>query len=345
MPRWLKIFLIVLVFFTAGAIALLRTPRPLEYVLAKVLQRQIPDAKINSVNISEYHLKDQQAFLDQVSIDFSLKGVDYLVHSDQVNVGSWRALLGNFSNDFTVKGLHLVSKDIKFSNGVAKIRYETVSKKEWVAQGHARFPVGSYIKQGIMGLEFDFVAKPKSFTFKDIQANAFKGKINGEFMLEYKAELPYSMDILFTGIDTTVLPPQVDISQQFKGVIDGTLRVTGDVKNIKQVEAKINAPKGAFASADFLRLFTFFTRMSGDPYTKVVEVAINLKNEHFLETFNLELKNVGNEKLSSDVNFKSKSSNLDFHATYDINLDAELGSLFQSGQQLMDFYKKYFEKK
>jgi len=345
MARSLKIFFLVVFFLAAGVIALFQTTRPLEYVLTKVLTHNISGLKINNLHIEDYSFQDRQAFLDQISIDFSIKGADYLLHSDQVVVGSWRALLGNLSNDFIVKGVHLVSKDIKFSNASARITYEPGSKKDWKAEGRTVIPHASYSKQGIEEVVFNFSARPQTITFKEVQAKALKGQINGEFMLEYKPDLPYSMDIIFSGIDTTALPAQANISQQFKGVIDGSLRVTGDLKHMENVEARVNAPHGAYASADFLRLFTFFTKMTGDPYTKIVEVAINRKKEHFLEALSLEVNNVGKEKLSSSVNFKSKSSNLDFNATYDINLGTELAGLFQSGRHLLDFYKQYFEKK
>jgi len=326
MPRWLKIFLLVLVLLFAGAIALLQTPRPLEYILAKVLQRQIPDAAINSLHVSSYRIKDQKVFLDQLSIDFSLKGVDYMLHSDLVTVGSWRAILGNFSNEFTVKGVHLVSKDIKFSNGSAKIFFEPVSKEQWTAHGHARFPVGSYTKQGITELEFDFLAKPKQFTFKDIQANALKGKINGEFVLEYKPELAYSMDIILAGIDTTALPVQADISQQLKGIINGSLKILGTASSIDFLDAKVNAPKGAFVNPYLLKLLTDYIPQSIQK--KQMEAIIKSGRQVFMDRFIVNIKNDKNKSLNTAFDLKSVEFNLDVNLKVDINVDGGINSLF-----------------
>jgi hypothetical protein len=157
------------------------------------------------------------------------------------------------------------------------------------------------------------------------------GVIAAEFMLEYEPDLPYSIHIMLDNVNTGRLAAQAEvISQQLRGSVDGSLKIEGGSRRIVSLEAKLNAPQGAYVNPQMLQFLVNYIPQSTQK--KRLDEIIASGRQVFFDKFVLEVRNESNNRLKSVFNLKSAEFNLDINPlTIDINVEAGLLSLFRTG--------------
>lgn len=172
-----------------------------------------------------------------------------------------------------------------------------------------------------------------ALSLNHFSAEGFGGKISGEILLEFLSMLSYDIHLDLDDIDLRQMQ-QVNetIFSQFSGRMSGSVRIAAAGNAIQNFSADFELGEGSQVRAQFLSLFTPYVP---EMQRGILETAI-AKNENLpIHKAILKLKNVGQDRLSFNVDLDSSVINLD-DSSVDINLDAPIMNLFH----LLDILKQ-----
>ncbi|HLF17780.1 MAG TPA: hypothetical protein VI749_02685 [Candidatus Omnitrophota bacterium] len=325
-----------IVFFLIAGYFLIRSTWPLEHYLLFQIRRSAPQVQVSKLMIgSARFMADDYFIMKDVFLEGQWEGKTGQLAVQEVALRDWRELLQNPQKaNALLKGIHLISSEASFTNAWAKVNFFKKGDTDWAVNGHLAIPYMRLLKQGVESVSANFLATPQSLKLFDMNASLMKGNVRGQFVLDYAENLPYSMDIFLSGLNTASLPPEAaGLNKQIRGMVEGSLKLSGNDKRIIHLDAKINAPQGAQVNPLLLKFLTNYIPQSEQK--KRLETIIAKGEYVFLDRFVLDVKNDNNNQLKTAFDMKSVDFNLDIKLGVDINVDSGLMSLFQSSLQFI----------
>ena len=223
------VFFLVLI-LGAGLYAGVNTPLASEWLIRRSILQNVKGAQIQSLVISRqrFYPPGQLILTD---IQLVLKKDD-----DTLRLNIRRLILGELENLWraqpTIKlnltGLNWELSDIKIQNlsltSVLTLQHQT----SYLIVAEAESPQMDLYSYKINDAAFQIVGNRQNFKLKNITAQAYDGRVEGEITLKYNPAPTYSMDLKLMHIDLSRLKEaNPSVFSQVDGKADGTLSIEG----------------------------------------------------------------------------------------------------------------------
>src|SRR6185436_9049312 len=105
-------------------------------------------------------------------------------------------------------------------------------------QGHVTMPSMEIAQYACTHVTAPFEADNLRLRFSDIQCSFYKGRFQGEIIVDYAPQMAYSMNMHIQGVDLTKLAyVNPGVFEQVKGIVRGDVFVKGSGEQLNAFKA------------------------------------------------------------------------------------------------------------
>ena len=227
-----------------------------------------------------------------------------------------------------IEKLSVVGKILEIKNVFLNLKMRLMRPYAFEITGDLQSPSLTYKPYVLSQLRSKIEGNEKQIHFKDFQAEAYRGTLNGQIFMESSALVPYSIDLRYKGVDLAqVRQINSGIFSQVDGHVDGHLQLKGDRRFIKNVEADVVMVDHGRVKASLLQPIVAYIPQGVQ--RKELETLINLDSFFVVETGTVHIRNISERQLSVVVVLESKKLNLNLNLPIDINLDVPMGPILK----------------
>lgn len=334
MVRKIIIFLVVVILLLAGPISyVLYSKSFLFYTVKKLIETNDPEAHIRIFDYQSRQFKfPGQLILNGVKLYLERKGQTEelrwnhltVVHISGLfdNPRKIRVLFDDFDADIPpskINGLNL------------NLNIELVNNKVSKMTGQLDASSAGFDNYKVVKVTSFIDGDEKQIRFNNLTAEGYRGKVQGQILLEYAPRLAYSIQCELLGIDLgSMQSANPALFSQVDGKFNGQAKIKGDLKIVSGLEAEFDIPQGGTIKAAWLKFVIDYI----PPSAQKRDLDLLIKNDGNVpvEKATLQLRNLSPEKLTSVIKINSAKLNLDINLTVDINVEGGLNELFKYGK-------------
>ena len=171
--------------------------------------------------------------------------------------------------------------------------------------------------------------KPSGVELRAAKLAAYEGRVTGSFILPLTpsgAAGVYTIEMFMEGVDVARLAEvNPEIAAQLSGSVAGTVKLEGDARSLRHVDADLSMPSGGKMSASLLGALTQYLPQSREK--KRLDVLILKGGKVALEGFVFSMKGGKDGKFSGEIRLRSHEINLELNLQHEINTDGTIDAL------------------
>ncbi|MGE3980158.1 MAG: hypothetical protein AB7F70_01890 [Candidatus Omnitrophota bacterium] len=219
---------------------------------------------------------------------------------------------------FSTEDLDINYSDLEFSAVHRRDQTIGLTGRIFISQGKA-------LEYLISDADIKISGDLNRLNFDLSDASFYGGKLGGEISLENISSFPYQVGLRFDHISSERLNEVYgELYSNFRGLISGTLRLTGDAQNIESFVLVMESEAGAEIKAWVVGWMIDFVPAYSVVLSKDLKDVI--KQNRFLtaDYIILNAKNANQKVIEAKVEMKIRKYNLKPNYTFDINIDRDL---------------------
>lgn len=322
------VIVIVLIAAGAGVYRALNSVKFTPWIIKKIVHKNFPQVTIDAIQVGAQRFRFPN--------EFTFSGIKAAIRQDKVSykvearelraeglLTAWRP-----KNDLKVD-----LKAFQLDSDIGAIQDLFTTAYVEMADGQIRNLTGTVqFREGRFGVYVVNDAacvlghQDKKLFFKNVTAQAYGSKLNGEISLEYPPSLFYSVQIVFQDLDISRLKAvNADLPKQVEGVFSGAVAMSGRQADLQNLDLETHVVRDGKIRASLLNFVTQY--MPSSKEREYLDKALESNGKVNVETGSVQLKSLSKNKLTALVKLFSKELNLDQNFVIDINSDGKLTTL------------------
>ncbi|MGE0269195.1 MAG: hypothetical protein AB7S78_12155 [Candidatus Omnitrophota bacterium] len=315
-------------FVIAGLLyVLLNRPYFYQIIVPRLVESLYPNTHIDELRVgrAEYKFPDQFKFKN-VETTVTLQNKKHeigLINLDLIGIVRFLAKRGHLDVSVSVRSFSTEDLDINYSD----LEFSAVHRRDQTIglTGRIFISQGKALEYLISDADIKISGDLNRLNFDLSDASFYGGKLGGEISLENISSFPYQVGLRFDHISSERLNEVYgELYSNFRGLISGTLRLTGDAQNIESFVLVMESEAGAEIKAWVVGWMIDFVPAYSVVLSKDLKDVI--KQNRFLtaDYIILNAKNANQKVIEAKVEMKIRKYNLKPNYTFDINIDRDL---------------------
>jgi len=323
------LILLIIVLAVSGFI-LLNSSGFTQRVAPYFIHKHFKDVKINNLTIEKqnFNLPSQLKF-ENIKAQIIIKNDRYDLDTGSV------VLSGSNLFSLTPKKYYVHIKDLNLSSELIKFKKAAIALESSGRSADANAINGNFFVSAVQYL--DYRAKNISgnlrmdlvkLMMRNVQAQAYGGRLGGEIVLEYQQDLTYSIKVNIKQVELKKLEQaNAALFSQVKGKVDGRVDIRGKLNGKNNISGTIWYVEGGEIKATLLKPLLEYI-----PQSAKIDKLNTLINENGyipLDAALVRIESLQDKKFSAEIDFESKEYNLDVDLSLDFNIEGGLTNLIK----------------
>jgi len=298
-----------------------------ELVIPRVIESRVVGIKLDRVKISKvnYSFPDQFRFKN-VEVDLAQQDENYSIKIINLGIDRLSRLIFKYgSTDISVSLRSFSTKDLEINYSDFQITLLPQDNQSVKLEGKVFIAQSVLAEYQLNNAEIIINGNLNRIGLTLIKASFYGGDLAGQIWIESAALKPYMADLRFDKIESARLDEIYrELKSNFRGLISGTINVSGNKDDIKSITFELNAGSGAELKAWFVGWLIDFVPGNEKLIPKELKDIIKMDGFLTADALTLGIRNTSDRTIQAEVNMKIRKYYVNPHYTYDINIDGRL---------------------